>query len=378
MKVKDYFFEKILEIIDYARNRKETEESRRTIKKVFESHVIFDSFGKPISKKDVHIIRKSLLGYAASEPSEAANMAKRLADDEFEILNSSEDEFNGPILLCIIKDDLYRIKYIYDEYTKIGINKFVFIDNGSNDGTLEYLLSVGADVIRTKDRFISYAKSMWIYRTICHYGFDRWYLICDSDELIAYPGMEEHPVDDFLDFLNQNHIRASLSYMLDMYPDSNLLELNNNEAKMEDYKFFDSDSYKIIFGKHFPVITGGPRQRFIGEQSVTMYQQKYPFVYYERGDIYRYHYIYPYAKNSCKKCYCVLKHYKFTPGELNKFEKIIAEGNYAHGSMVYKELLKFINKSNVLSFYDKNSLEYRDSYDILNNPLVDNWKDELI
>ena len=47
----------------------------------------------------------------------------------------------NPIIVLCIKNDLKRIQMLVDHYRSLGVEKFAFMDNGSNDGTFEWLIN---------------------------------------------------------------------------------------------------------------------------------------------------------------------------------------------------------------------------------------------
>lgn len=73
-------------------------------------------------------------------------------------------------------------------YRKLGIKKFIMIDNASSDGTMKFLMKQrDAEVYRVNEKFQSSVKEGWINQIFALYGFHRWYLIVDADELITWP-----------------------------------------------------------------------------------------------------------------------------------------------------------------------------------------------
>ena len=46
----------------------------------------------------------------------------------------------NPIVVLCVKNDLRRIQMLVEHYRSLGVEKFAFMDNGSEDGTFEWLL----------------------------------------------------------------------------------------------------------------------------------------------------------------------------------------------------------------------------------------------
>ena len=81
----------------------------------------------------------------------------------------------------------------FEHYRKAGICRFAIVDNGSTDGTLEFLRSQpDTDVYSQPDPFSTTRKQGWINQIILRYGYARWYLIADADEHIVFDGIERY------------------------------------------------------------------------------------------------------------------------------------------------------------------------------------------
>ena len=86
----------------------------------------------------------------------------------------SED---NPIVVLCVKNDIRRIQMLVEHYRSLGVVKFAFLDNGSEDGTFEWLLEQpDIDLYRCLERYQTNVKEGWINRIISHYGFDRWFI----------------------------------------------------------------------------------------------------------------------------------------------------------------------------------------------------------
>ncbi len=356
----------ITDVSDFLKDPKLCIENRRQIRQIFRSY--------GASSKS---FEKALLYYAISSPRAARKIAENYCKCTLTLLKEGKWNFDtedDPIFLCVVKDDLKRIQMSYTHHKRIGIRKFIYIDNGSSDGTLEWLMEQDVTVFQTQDPFIMWSKVAWISHVIEQIGFDRWYLIVDSDELFVYPGYEEHPIGEYISSLKEHSTERCLSFMLDMYTDRPLFEKHAGEI-MDRFCYFDADSYSMSNCLHYTKIMGGPRQRvFADKDSMDMLQNKYPLVYMRRGDVYRYHYVCPYRKNFKTTCTSALLHYKFLDGDLEKYQKIAADGNYANGSRLYKDIVKKVENEGSICFYNENSVKYHSSMDLLKHQLIHNWK----
>lgn len=370
---------KIIDFSDFIKTPKLCIENRRQIRQFFQKHKKIAVIGEEeLSYKDRRTWEKGLLYYAISSPRAARKIADNFCNCKLECKKSVEfHSSNKPIFLCVVKNDLERVKLSYEHHKAIGIEDFVYIDNGSSDGTFEWLLQQDVTVYQTLDAFIMWAKVAWVSKVITHIGFDRWYLILDSDELFSYPGCEDKQIDEYVACLEMQGIKRAESFMLDMYSREELFQGAKTAKEIkEQLRYFDVDSYQEKYCMHYKKILGGPRERIFGNpDSVEMLQNKYALVYYQRGDIYRYHYVSPYLANFGSECSSVLLHYKFIGGDLEKYISIAQSGNYANGSQLYKDIVQVVEQEDrKLSFYEDNSVEYQSSESLLLHPIVRDWR----
>lgn len=266
------------------------------------------------------------------------------------------------ILLCCVRNDYLRIQNVVRHHKSIGVKHMVFVDNGSTDGTLEYLCQNKVDVYQTTERYHAGAKSSWVRKVMDIYGYGRWYLIVDSDELFSYPGMESHSIIELISYAKKNRIRRVRSMLLDMYSNEPLFqgqELTSAEEIVFRYSFFDCDSYYHENDCRGIMLRGGPRKRvFESESDYAQPLTKYPLIFAQFEDFWADHTPIPFEKNFDSPCLSVLRHYKFLPEDQKKFIKIIRDGNYAHGSYEYKNYIKKFEENNKISFYYEGSQKY--------------------
>lgn len=97
-----------------------------------------------------------------------------------------------PTVVCVVKNGAERMRLFYHHYRKLGVTQFAILDNGSTDGTREYLLQQpDTHVYSVNAPFETQKKTAWIEKLLAMEGYNRWYIVVDSDELLDYPGSEE-------------------------------------------------------------------------------------------------------------------------------------------------------------------------------------------
>lgn len=275
------------------------------------------------------------------------------------ILKEIEISKSDIVMICVLKNDLTKIQnYIY-HHRKIGVDKFVILDNNSSDGTKEWLLEQDdVFLLNTEDEYTTCRREAWINRIIAFIGMNRWYLVLDSDELLVYNDYENQNIREVIGYFERNKIIRARALMVDMYAKDDYYEGTNVNDYLNECIYFDADTYYDGNNDKFVKIYGGPRKRaFNIDTGLT----KYPLFYFRNQDIHcRSLFLYPYKDNFKSKCNLIIKHYKFLPNEMEKYKKIAKDENYYDGSIEYKQIVKKFDETKKISFMYENSQIYKD------------------
>lgn len=295
---------------------------------------------KYLSKEDYQIWRRAMLDLMKQQCMHNYDLTSRIVYQSFATAKietvrvTPAEGLTTPIVVLCVKDDRLRLQLLVEHYRALGVERFAFIDNGSTDGTWEWLLEQeDIDLFRTQELYNCYAKEGWLNRVVSHYGFHRWYLLTDSDELMTYVGMEEHPIRELVEWAEANGHSRLKGLTLDMYADSPLYSIRSEDVDIRQvYSWMDTDSYlqeeRNIAGTKISVLVGGPRHRAMG---VNCYLMKHPLVYFHPGTISASaHYQYPYDLIGDAPCCVGILHYKFLDIDKKENErraKLYAEFN---------------------------------------------------
>ncbi|MCH5166332.1 MAG: glycosyltransferase family 2 protein [Erysipelotrichales bacterium] len=350
------------------KNLKKTLTSIKRIKQVLiYKKMDFDTIS--LTKENFDIFKKSFLKFVWSQP-EDADLPLLFFETKIKPISNKIDikslsEFD-PLLICVVKNDIDRVKMILKHYRNIGIKGFVFVDNMSTDGTSEYLTKQNdVDLFICETSYTTKNREAWINRVIGHYGFDRWYLCVDSDELFIYENYDKIIISEFIKTLKKRRV---LSFLLDMYSKEYLFM---NDVKSDEiikkYCYFDTGTYCHRSNYKMEIISGGPRQRvFFENNNNTFMLTKYPLFYFEKGDIQCCsHYQFPYKENFGFECKTALLHYKFLKSDLDKYLERAKIGNYANGSFEYKKYAELYSNGQKISLYNSESAKF-ENYESLN------------
>ena len=171
------------------------------------------------------------------------------------------------IVLATLHNERIRLPYFLKYYRELGVDHFLLVDNGSDDGSAGYL--AGQEDVSLWSTSASYRRARygidWITHLQRRHGHGRWCLTVDVDEFFVYPFCDTRPLRALTDWLEVAGIRSFSAMLLDMYPKGPLDARPYQEGQdpFEIAEWFDSGNYFI---KRNPAegnlwIQGGPRAR---------------------------------------------------------------------------------------------------------------------
>lgn len=158
-------------------------------------------------------------------------------------------------------------------HRSLGIDRFCFIDNGSVDGTRDYILAQPDCIVYYTDE--SYKASGfavdWVNRVIAELQIDGWFVLADADEHLCYAHMEHRDIRTLLAGCQRQGNDALYGVMVDMYSAGSFIDIQvrSGDRLSRLMPYFDSD---YIFrrwpqrpgkGHRNLQILGGPRCRLL-------------------------------------------------------------------------------------------------------------------
>jgi glycosyltransferase involved in cell wall biosynthesis len=174
----------------------------------------------------------------------------------------------GEIRACmVVRNEALRLASVLGHCRRLGVERFLVVDNGSDDGTLETLLAQpDVHVFSSPESFAANSMGMqWINAILDAFADDQWALIVDADELFIYPHYEQVRLAEFCRFLDATEARGVFSLMLDMYSDRPVADSVHTpgQALIETCAYFDRGPYRTLAVSQFPYtrIYGGVRDR---------------------------------------------------------------------------------------------------------------------
>ena len=201
---------------------------------------------------------------------------------------------NDILAFATLRNEMQRLPFFLDHHRRLGVAHFLIVDNGSDDGTTDYL-SGQSDVSlwTTNDSYkLSRFGMDWLtWLQMCH-GAGHWCLTVDADEALIYPDWETRRLGDLTQWLAARNIPSFGAIMLDMYPKGPLSEqpYTPGQDPVEVLGWFDADNYRRQRNPKFENewIQGGVRDRIFfqsrPERAPTL--NKIPLVHWKRGFAY--------------------------------------------------------------------------------------------
>ncbi|MEP7454418.1 glycosyltransferase family 2 protein [Phyllobacterium sp. SB3] len=273
-------------------------------------------------------------------------------------------------LICIVRNANNYIRAFLKHYRELGVTRFIFVDDRSDDGTLE-VLSGADDVdlyVSDKTYQTTALGAHWRDALLAIYGRDHWYVSVDADEFLVFPGSETRNIKAFIGDLEAKGYSRCLAMMLDTYPPGALdaVEFHDDgrNSPFAVSSHFDGDSYTIKHERFGTAVRGGPRKRLFNRD---MRQVKFPLFHADKATDYRrgsVHGLGPVIRNFVPVT-SVLLHYRFSAHSVAEFKKIVKVGGHAGGSAHYSAILDSPEFSESFSLAYDGSAQYKDSQDLI-------------
>lgn len=131
-------------------------------------------------------------------------------------------------LFSKMRNEKLRLPAFLRHYRAIGIDRFFIVDNGSSDGSTEYLLAQpDVHVFSTRARFReARGGTDWLNALLQEFGVGSWCVTVDVDELLWFPGSEQSDLRQLTGYFESHGYEALACLLLDLYPGGALSKCN--------------------------------------------------------------------------------------------------------------------------------------------------------
>lgn len=194
------------------------------------------------------------------------NQIKPLAD------RTSAIAGNAILAFSTVRNEMIRLPHFLDYYRRLGVDHFLFVDNGSDDGTAEYLAAqpdVSLWATNHSYRLARFGVD-WLGWLQWRYGHGHWCLTVDADELLVYPDCENRDLHTLTDWLDRRGTPSFGAMMIDLYPKGPLTEASYSPGQdpTEVLRWFDAGNYRSKTHHYYgnTWIQGGVRERMFFAQ----------------------------------------------------------------------------------------------------------------
>ncbi len=267
----------------------------------------------------------------------------------------------GILLFSTLRNEHPRLPYFLRYYRDLGVNHFLIVDNGSTDGSREYLADQPDVSIWSTAH--SYKRARfgvdWLNWLQMRYAHGHWSLVVDPDEFFVYPFCDTRPLRALTDWLDASSIKSFSAMLLDMYPKGPIgaQPYQPGQDPFEIANWFDSGNYvnskNHTFGNLW--IQGGPRARMffadVPERAPAL--NKIPLVKWDRDYAYvsSTHMLLPRGLNQVydewggEKASGCLLHAKFLDTFAAKADEEMARRQHYANSHEYKAYKEGLNDS---------------------------------
>jgi len=281
--------------------------------------------------------------------------------------------------MCI-RNELLRLPWVLEYHRRIGINRFLIVDNGSTDGSTEYLLS--QNDVHCFYTIESYSKSRWGLTwtnfILNSFGVGNWCLVIDADEMFIFPSCETRKLNSFVNYLEALGLQSVLSIVIDMYSQAPIKEAlyKSGEPFLGTCQYFDANTYRAYEVPAYPPVQvyGGPRERVFWSNSNVSFHSPtmsvVPLIKWQMG--YEY---------TCGR-HCINKplnfafftgavlHFKFFHDFYERIDKEVKRGEHFSGAREYKMYLQYLKNNPNFTFFYEGSTLYEDSTQLVNLKLM--------
>ena len=215
-----------------------------------------------------------------------AYISLRRTHNDLRVVAGADVNPSGFTLLAILRNEMYFLPAFLAHYRQLGVERFVFLNDRSDDGSFEYICKQPDTVVVESNRAygepvrippqisenIGNLRMMDLWRSMLHdiFAQDRWALQVDLDEFVRLPAKMSFP--RLVAQLDKHNACAVWGVMLDVYPrDIATLAEQKNSSQLDPLStwYFDGEMHlRLRKNKKPKIVYPGARSRLYTVYSV--------------------------------------------------------------------------------------------------------------
>lgn len=274
-------------------------------------------------------------------------------------------------VFAMLRNESLRLPYFLKYYKGLGVDRFLFIDNGSTDDSMDIILNDDqSHLFFTGETFKHYGN--WNEILFNKYGVGNWCVAVDLDEFITYPHIESLDLKKLCNALDEKEYDALPCFLLDMYSDEPFIENKyiSGDDPVKVCQYFDKDyntENRTLFNpkklrKYIAErISGNMRKRvFMIDENLS----KVPLVKYSKNMYLAdgRHYIDGANKADIRGA---LLHMKYLQDFNERVVSEVKRGVHADGAISYQYYAEKVKNDNTLTAFFGGSNRYQGSHSLL-------------
>lgn len=292
------------------------------------------------------------------------------------------------VVLTLVKDGRPYVRSFVEHYTALGVKHIIILDNGSTDGTVEAARKHdNVTVLRSTLPFKEYQLPMKRY-LIRRFGYQRWSLFVDMDELFDYPYSDVASLSSLLNYLGKKNYTAVVAQMLDMFSARPLKSIasideefsgDEDEPLKESHRFYDISSIRytdyypsggennVLGNDEIQWLRDGIKTILFGHRAVL---SKHPLVFFD-GNVWPMDTTAHRVNNAHVADFTgALYHFKLLD-RLHKLSvRAVEEKNYPNRHQKYEKYVRVLKESPELQIKRETARELKSVNDLVENQFL--------